>query len=151
MARVNVILLAFILISWTVFKALILNSAMVSGITGAFIGFSTDCEPNHYVENKKVCLHISFTNLDTVPVEGLDAIADVLYNIGVYFIAIIKFLVSLLLTVFAVIIDIVVLFTLYIVIGMTPIPGAPLPVNAIIVVPFVLANFALVLGFFTGD
>jgi hypothetical protein len=34
---------------------------------------------------------------------------------------------------------------------MTPIPGAPLPVNAIIVVPFVLANFALVLGFFTGD
>jgi hypothetical protein len=162
MAKLNIILFTFILITWSVFKALMFANPMISGIEGAFIGFEQDCPGNVLIHNKNVCINFAefgnITDVCTFRSVGSFDIVSATQNvacairIGIQAIYVtVKVVFELILAIFAIIIDIVLLFGLYIALGISPIPGAPLPINAILVLPFILVNFVLVISFFTGD
>ncbi len=165
MARINVMLMTFILLGFTGFKFLYFEGTTIAtddcsagalSLTNCFIDFKGDCNENNLVEDGAVCLDIGRFS-DALDINNSDCgggffdVAACISYLGNIILSVIVLVVSLILTLIAFIINIVLLVVIYISIGLSPIPGAPFVINFMLIGPFILGNFVLIAGFFTGD
>lgn len=163
--NINVMLVTFILMGFVGFKLLYLQSETVDtgecqigslNIFNCFIGIATDCDSIDFIsEDGDVCLDFQ-RFIDTLDVQESDCggVFDVpeciAYLANVIF-AIVQIFVSFILVLVALLIDIALLLVIYISIGMVPIEGAPFIINFVVIGPFILLNFVLVLSFIPGN
>lgn len=134
--KINVILLAFILITFSVFKAAILPNQTTQTIEAAITPPTVDFN-NVTTAFNKVGTCSGFTSC----IEAFASAAiKLFYFIGQLFIAL-----------FWVIVDILLLAVLFLQIGFSPIPTAPTVVNVIIVGTFTVMLLVAVISFIPGE
>lgn len=144
--KINVVLLGFILISFSVFKAAIIPNTATIALEGALTPPTIDYNglSEAFAKTGQACTEGGFFSFLTNAGSCLGAIANALvklfYFIGQLFIAI-----------FWLIVDILLLAILFLQIGFSPIPTAPLIVNLIIVGTFSIMLLVAVISFFPGE
>lgn len=163
MAKINVILMAFVLIAWTVFKLLFLTGgdvestecgATATSLGNCIVSVKTDC--NGLIDDGDICLNLTAfadtLNIDNSDCGGIfDVGACIEYLANVIF-AVVQLVVSLVLVILALVLDIVLLVAMYLTIGMTPLPApCPAVINLLLIGPFVIANLVVIVSFIPGE
>lgn len=166
MAKINPMLMLFILVGWVTFKSLIISGFDDGSGTTCFNDITkvNDClikisnEASCDLTDSPPCVELVFDALGNATEEigddcsqGFFGIADCTGAIVKLMFRFLQLVVGIIFSVIAIIINIVIVTSLIIVIGVTPIDGAPAAINALIITPFVLGVFVFAISFFTGD
>lgn len=169
--RLNIALITFILIAFSGFKFLYLQEQIPEGevddceftavqILQCIKSIGVNCKDANgdfvFFINTTVCLNFAeFTEADGncevgEHLEPIDDLAECITLIGSMTIALVKAVLSLIFILLAVIYDLLIIVTFYLLLSFSTIPGAPFIINFIVVTPLVILNLIMVIGLLPG-
>lgn len=151
--KINSILLAFILLTWVAFRSLIAPGVIVPSITNNLILVKGDC-----ANAGQLCVEVdlagfssAINNVTEDCSGGVFGFADCVESIVKILVQFVKLILSIALAVIAFVIDVFLLAALFLLVGFSPIDGAPVIINFVVVGLFTIMLLLTVVSFIPGE